>query len=106
MVFYFPTMKLTQMAKIKSNIKWQKSTNRGGPSRGFTVTVEVYSSGDLLTICSSRVGAYSRGAFSRGINSRIYGIRVVIGLNYSLPFLKPDRWHVSNAAIFCLRPNT
>ena len=31
--------------------------------------------GGLLTICSSRVGAYSRGvAFSKGANSRIYGM--------------------------------
>ena len=41
-----------------------------GPIRRFTVAVGggglIRGGGDLLTICSSRVGAYSRGSFSRG----------------------------------------
>ena len=43
----------------------------GGPIREFTVAVGAYSRGGLLTICSSSVGANSRGG---GGNSRIYGI--------------------------------
>ena len=37
-----------------------------GPIREFKVAVGPYSRRGLLTICSSRRGAYSRGAFSRG----------------------------------------
>ena len=48
-----------------------------GPIREFTVTVGGLfkrGGGGLLTICSSRVGAYSRGGgFFEGVNSRIYG---------------------------------
>ena len=39
-----------------------------GPIREFMVAVWAYSrgGGGLLTICSSRVGAYSRGGFFEG----------------------------------------
>ena len=47
-----------------------------GPVREYTVAVGILFEGGgvgLLTICNSRVGAYSRGAFSRvGGDSRIY----------------------------------
>ena len=47
-----------------------------GPIREFTVAVGANSKGGgLLKICSSRVGAYSRGGLFRGdgVNSKIYG---------------------------------
>ena len=39
--------------------------------------------GGLSTICSPRVGAYSGAAFSRGANSRIYGITCIGHLQQS-----------------------
>ena len=48
-----------------------------GPIREFTVSVGAYSrGGGLLIICSSGLGAYSKGGFFEGGggNSRIYGM--------------------------------
>ena len=68
----------------KGNLRFQKSTNKGGLIQGFTVAVG-FLEGGLLTIFSSRVGAYSRGAFEGGLrgvaNSRIYSTYTKSGWN-------------------------
>ena len=52
-----------------------------GPIREFTVAVGAYSRGGaLLTICSSSVGAYSRGSFFEGGGGSIRGFTALANL--------------------------
>ena len=48
-----------------------------------------------MTICSSRLGAYSWGAFSRGANSRIYGKVKLVGGNSYLFIISLDQMTLS-----------
>ena len=63
---------------IKHQRKPQMATinqSRGANSKIYGSSGGLFEGGGLLKICSSRLEAYSRGAFSRGAHSKIYGIQ-------------------------------